>query len=134
MSHPQLPCLDQVDEIFNIIEPFFAKRWVHVELRLAPPTRGDFEEVQPDEAHDTYVGPGVDVTVLTCHPYGFARDEHPDSVANVRQCQPLAFRGISDDAGRAKLCFLPAEINKVQVSETEKFYGCEILLPKSKVN
>merc|ERR1719443_2274272 len=31
----------------------------------------------------------------------------------------MAFKGISDDAGRARICFMPAEINKVQVAETE---------------
>jgi hypothetical protein len=134
IAHPQLPCLDQVDEIFALIEPYFAKRWLHVELRLAPPVKGDFEEVDPDCSHDTYAGPNIDVCVLACHAYGFARDEHPDCVANVRQCQPLTFRGVTDDAGRAKLCFLPAEVNKVQVAETERFYGCETLLPKGKVS
>jgi len=136
MSHPQLPGLDQVDEIFGILQPYFAKRWVTVELRLAPPIKGEFEELdgEAEKLYDNYVGAGVDVTVLACHPYGFARGEQSESTANVRQCQPIAFKGVSDDAGRARLCFLPAETNKVQVGETERFYGAETVLPKSKMS
>jgi hypothetical protein len=134
VSHPQLPSLEQVDEIFDIIQPYFAKRWLIVELRLAPPTKGDFEEAdaEAEKLHDAYVGANVEVTVLACHPYGFARNQ-ADSVVHVKQCQPLAFKGISDDAGRARLCFLPADINKVQVAETERFYGTEAVLPKSQI-
>lgn len=136
ISHPQLPGLDQVDEIFAIMEPYFAKRWLIVELRLAPPIKGEFEEVdtEGDKLHDPYVGADVDVTVLACHPYGFARGDQAEGVAHVRQCQPLVFKGVSDDAGRARLCFLPAEINKVQVAETERFYGAETVVTKSKMS
>jgi len=132
VSHPQLPSLDQVDEIFEVMKPYFAKRWLTVELRLAPPIRGEFEEidVQGEKLHDSYVGAGVDVTVLACHPYGFARGDEAGSIATVRQCQPISFKGVSDDAGRARLCFLPADINKVQVAETERFHGTETVLPK----
>jgi len=135
ISHPQLPTLDQVDEIFDVLQPYFAKRWLVVELRLAPPIKGEFEEVDPeaDKLHDAYVGADVNVTVLACHPYGFARGDQAESVAHIRQCQPLAFKGVSDDAGRARLCFLPADINKVQVAETERFYGAEKVLPKSEM-
>lgn len=136
ISHPQVPALDQVDEIFDIIQPYFAKRWLVVELRLAPRIKGEFEEVdvEGDQLHDPYVGADVDVTVLACHAYGFARGEQAESVVHVNQCQPLVFKGVSDIAGKARLCFLPAEINKVQVAETERFYGSETVLPRSKVS
>jgi len=135
ISHPQLPSLEQVDEIFEIMQPFFAKRWICCELRLAPPVRGEFEDPdEGDQQYDTYVGAGVDVTLLACHPYGFAGGNQADGIANVRQCQPMSFKGVSDDAGRARLCFLPAEVNKVQVAETERFYGTEIVLPISKMS
>lgn len=135
ISHPQLPTLDQVDEIFDVMQPYFSKRWLVVELRLAPPVKGEFEELdaETEKLHDPYVGADVDVTVLACHPYGFARGEQAEGTAHVRQCQPLAFKGVSDDSGRARLCFLPAEINKVQVAETERYYGTEVVLPKSKM-
>lgn len=133
MEHPQLPTLDQVDEIFEILQPYFAKRWIVVELRLAPPFKSEFEEADPEGTiHDPNVGAGVDVTLLACHPHGFARGgEQAGSVVNVKQCQPLAFKGISDSAGKARLSFLPADINKVQVAETERFYGTEMTLLKS---
>jgi hypothetical protein len=136
VSHPQLPSLDQVDEIFEIMQPYFAKRWLTVELRFAPPIRGEFEEidVQGETLHDAYVGPGVDVTVLACHPYGFARGEQTGGIAAVKQCQPITFKGVSDDAGRVRLSFLPADINKVQVAETERFHGTEILMPREKMS
>lgn len=136
ISHPQLPSLDQVDEIFTAMQPYFAKRWLTVELRLAPPIRGEFEDVDPaaDFEHDSYVGAGVDVTVLACHPYGFARGDQAGEPASVKQCQPIVFKGCSDDAGRARLCFLPADVNKVQVAETERFLGTELSLPKSSMS
>merc|ERR1712113_780817 len=28
------------------------------------------------------------------------------------------------------ICFLPAEVNKIQVAETERFHGSEVMLPK----
>lgn len=136
MSHPQLPTLDQVEEIFDIVQPYFAKRWLIVELRLAPPIKGEFEELDPegDKLHDPYVGAGVDVTVLACHPYGFARGDQAESVPHVRHCQPLAFKFTSDDAGRARCSFLPADINKVQVAETGRFYGAETVLLKNQMS
>lgn len=132
ISHPNLPSLEQVDEIFHLIEPFFSKRWLIVELRLAPPMKVGFDDAVPEDndAHDPFVGAGVNVTVLACHPYGFARDAQLDQVADVRQCQPLAFRSVSDDAGKASICFLPADINKVQIAETDRFYGTEIVVQK----
>jgi len=129
VCHPQLPTLDQVDEIFNSIWPYFAKRWLIVELRSTIPDKADLEdaETHANKVRDAYIGAGVEVTLLACHPYGFARGGQAESVA---QCQPMAFKGVSDDAGRARLCFLPADINKVQVAETESFYGAEAVLPK----
>ncbi|CAK0797506.1 unnamed protein product, partial [Prorocentrum cordatum] len=63
MAHPEVPALEQVDEIFASLEPYFAKRWLHVELKLGQPVRGEFEEPLPGEAgerlEDTLVGPDV---------------------------------------------------------------------------
>jgi hypothetical protein len=134
VSHPDIPSLDQCDEIFAFIEPVFEKRRLHVELRKGAPIRGEFDDVSPSE-YDTLVGAGVPVTLLACHPHGFASDR-PDgqSVAHVTQCQPLAFHGFSDEAGYAKICFLPADTNKIVVNETELFHGTEVLLLGSKVN
>lgn len=137
MAHPQLPTLEQVDEIFDQIEPYFAKRWLVVELRLAPPIRGEFEELDVEGdavAHDPHVGGGVDITVLACHPHGFATGGVATGAAHVTQCQPLIFKGISDDAGRAKICFLPADINKVQVAETGRFHGTEVTLLRTQMS
>mmetsp|Transcript_57901 Transcript_57901/g.147002 ORF Transcript_57901/g.147002 Transcript_57901/m.147002 type:complete len:399 (-) Transcript_57901:117-1313(-) len=138
ISHPASPSVEQVDEIFAQIEPYFAKRWVCVELSLGEPIKGVFDEdLAGEEAehppHDPHVGPGVGVTLLACHAYGFAREQTEYLAPHVRHCQPLAFRSISDDAGRAKICFLPAEVNKVQVAETESFHGTEVLLPKADI-
>lgn len=136
MLHPEVPNLSQVDEIFAQIEPYFAKRWLTIELRLAPPIRGEFEEAgQADveeQAHETEVGAGVGVNVLACHAFGFARDQQA-AAAHVRDCQPVVFKGLSDSDGRAKVCFLPAEVNKIQVAETDRFYGHEIVLPKADI-
>mmetsp|Transcript_54198 Transcript_54198/g.87570 ORF Transcript_54198/g.87570 Transcript_54198/m.87570 type:complete len:407 (+) Transcript_54198:52-1272(+) len=135
MPHPQIPSMEQVDDIFAQIEPYFAKRWLVVQLLLSAPVRGEFEEVDSqaqsigeDEGH---VGAGVGVTLLACHPYGFASEQSTDgnAVAHVSQCQPMAFKAVTDQAGQAKICFLPAGGNKVQVSETERFHGAEVALP-----
>eukprot|EP00747_Dinoflagellata_sp_TGD_P182391 gnl/TRDRNA2_/TRDRNA2_36631_c0_seq1.p1 gnl/TRDRNA2_/TRDRNA2_36631_c0~~gnl/TRDRNA2_/TRDRNA2_36631_c0_seq1.p1 ORF type:complete len:430 (-),score=73.92 gnl/TRDRNA2_/TRDRNA2_36631_c0_seq1:112-1242(-) len=137
-AHPTIPTLEQCDDIFADIEPYFAMRWLHLDLRMAPPVRGEFDLIDAAEGtgekpqHDTHVGGGVDVTVLACHAYGFAR-EKSEGVVRVSDCQPIAFRGVSNDAGLVKVCFLPAEINKIQVAETERFYGTDILLPGSKI-
>jgi len=144
MSHPDIPQLSQVDEVFDIIQPYFAKRWLHVELRMAPPVKGMFEgepidgsaaeaAAPAEDRSEESVGAGVEVTILACHPFGFARDEQASNVAGVKQCQPLLFKGSSDHSGRARLCFLPAEVNKVQVAETERFYGYEAMLPCSQM-
>jgi hypothetical protein len=132
ISHPDLPSIEQVDEIFGAIEPWFAKRWLIIELRLARPMKLGFDEAVPDDtaAHDPFVGGGVDVTVLACHPYGFARDVHVAQVADVRQCLPLAFTGVTDDSGRSRICFLPAEMNKIQIAETDRFHGTEVVLQR----
>lgn len=139
MAHPQIPSLEQVDEIFDHIEPWFAKRWLVVELCLAPPIKGEFEELDAETAdeplpHETFVGAGVDITLLSCHPHGFATGGQAEGAAHVTQCQPLIFKGVSDHAGAAKLCFMPADINKVQVAETERFHGCETTLHRSQMN
>lgn len=138
IAHPAAPSLDQVDEIFAVIEPYFAKRWVVVELCLGPPIKGAFDEdLGGEEAellpHETEVGPGTAVTLLACHAYGFAREQTEYLAPHVRHCQPIAFRGITDDAGRAKICVLPADVNKVQVAETERFHGAEVMLKKSDI-
>eukprot|EP00929_Paragymnodinium_shiwhaense_P079823 TRINITY_DN4160_c0_g1_i5.p1 TRINITY_DN4160_c0_g1~~TRINITY_DN4160_c0_g1_i5.p1 ORF type:complete len:258 (-),score=53.06 TRINITY_DN4160_c0_g1_i5:600-1373(-) len=127
MAHPEVPALEQVEQIFAVVEPYFAKRWAIVELRVAPPVRGEFEEdaassssaAPPPPAQQA--GAGVDVTLLACHPYGFARDAGQAQVAHVTQCQPIVFKGVTDATSRAKICFLPAEVNKIQVAETETF-------------
>jgi len=141
MAHPECPTVDQVDQIFAEIEPYFAKRWVWVQLRMGPAVKGAFEDDLTGEGltaarppdDDSYVGAGVGVTILACHAYGFAREQAEGSAPHVRHCQPLVFRGISDDAGVARICFLPAEINKIQVAETERFHGTEVSLPRADV-
>jgi len=137
IAHPDVPSLDQVPAIFEQIEPFFAKRWLIVELSLGPPIRGDLEEIDEDLEeelpHDTYVGGGYEVTVLALHPYGFAREQKTGASANaphVATCQPIVFKGTTDDAGRAKICFLPADLNKIQIAETGKFMSQEVTLPR----
>jgi len=139
IAHPDTPSLDQVDAIFEQISPYFAKRWLIVELRLAAPIRGEFEDDEGPGAaaptpHDSHVGSGVAVTVLACHAYGFARNETGGGVAGVEQCRPLPFDGTTDDAGSAKICFLPAQTNKVVVAETGRFHGTEVTLPLERVN
>lgn len=135
ISHPSVPQLDQVDHVFDELAPYFAKRWIVVELRLAPPLRGEFEEDDAEGAdrppHDSHVGRAVAVTLLACHASGFARGE--GRAAHVSMCPPMVFKGITDDAGGCKICFLPAETNKVQVAETELFYGSEVILTKDQL-
>eukprot|EP00931_Biecheleriopsis_adriatica_P008773 TRINITY_DN109903_c0_g1_i1.p1 TRINITY_DN109903_c0_g1~~TRINITY_DN109903_c0_g1_i1.p1 ORF type:complete len:394 (-),score=85.70 TRINITY_DN109903_c0_g1_i1:96-1277(-) len=138
MAHPELPSLEQVDGIFAQIEPYFAKRWLVVQLRLAPPVRGEFEEADTTEdalaSADSHVGAGVQVTLLACHPLGFASDAAAeDGVTHVSQCQPLSFKALTDHAGQAKICFLPAALNRVQVEETDRFHGNEVSLLASDI-
>mmetsp|Transcript_59480 Transcript_59480/g.128652 ORF Transcript_59480/g.128652 Transcript_59480/m.128652 type:complete len:402 (-) Transcript_59480:123-1328(-) len=129
MAHPEVPALEQVDEIFADIEPYFAKRWLTVELRLSAPVRGEFQEADPEApSHDSCVGAGVVIDVLACHAFGFAGAEGVDA-AHVTQCQPIVFKGISDNDGRARMCILPAAINKIHVAETDRFYGTEAVVP-----
>uniref|UniRef100_A0A7S4QZP6 Uncharacterized protein n=1 Tax=Alexandrium monilatum TaxID=311494 RepID=A0A7S4QZP6_9DINO len=135
VSHPEVPSVEQVDSIFAEIEPYFAKRWLVAELRMGLPIQGDLEEVEgvaaEEPGHDEHVGAGVDVTILACHAYGFARGQADGAAPHVRHCQPMAIRAVTDDAGRARACFLPAEVNKVQVAETDLFHGTEVTLPKA---
>jgi len=70
----------------------------------------------------------VAVTILACHPLGFAREQGDKAAMHVASCQPIAFRGVTDEAGRAKICFLPAEINKIRVDDTDGFHGSELTL------
>lgn len=127
MPHPEIPSLDEVDGIFERIEPFFAKRWLRVQLALEAPARGEFEDAE-QRIEDAYVGAGHVVCVLACHPRGFATEASTDGVVHVSQCQPLPFQAITDAAGQAKICFLPAALNKVQVAETDFFHGTEVSL------
>lgn len=139
LAHPQTPGLEQVGEIFKELEPYFAKRWVCVELCMAPPVKGEFEDIDREAAgeeapvHDPHVGGGVAVTLLACHANGFARNTAETGAAHVRTCKPMVFEGTSDDSGRAKLCFLPAEVNKIQVAETERFHFAESMLTKAAI-
>lgn len=140
VSHPDLPSLSEIEQIFSQIQPYFAKRWLHIALAFAPPVKGEFQDLDADAsenpAFDAHIGGGVDVTLLACHPYGFARDQQggADAVAHVTQCQPMVFKAVSDDGGVAKMCFLPADINKVQVAETARFYGTEVVMKKDNLN
>eukprot|EP00930_Biecheleria_cincta_P084298 TRINITY_DN7378_c0_g1_i1.p1 TRINITY_DN7378_c0_g1~~TRINITY_DN7378_c0_g1_i1.p1 ORF type:complete len:397 (-),score=64.03 TRINITY_DN7378_c0_g1_i1:11-1180(-) len=127
-AHPELPSMDQVDSIFGQIEPYFAKRWLVVQLYLAPLTTGEFEEPTDAGYEDGHVGAGAAVTLLACHPLGFASDPGVTPVTHVSQCQPLCFRAVTDHAGQAKMCFLPAALNKIQVAETDRFHGTEVSL------
>merc|ERR1711871_1207045 len=71
------------------------------------------------------MGGGVEVLVLSMHPFGFASN---GAAAHVASCQPVEFRAITRDDGKATMCFLPAQINKVRVAETEAFYAREVAL------
>mmetsp|Transcript_98407 Transcript_98407/g.228207 ORF Transcript_98407/g.228207 Transcript_98407/m.228207 type:complete len:397 (+) Transcript_98407:79-1269(+) len=132
ISYPDVPALEQVEGIFAELEPYFAKRWLIVELCLGVPIQGDLEvvdKVTADEpGHDEHIGAGVEVSILACHAYGFAREQANSPAPHVSHCQPMVFKALTDDAGRARACFLPADINKIQVTETEVFYGAEITL------
>jgi len=46
----------------------------------------------------------------------------------------MTFKGISDIAGRAKICFLPAEVNRLQIAETDEFHGYDGILKKGDLN
>ena len=64
VPYPEVPALDKVHEIFEEIEPYFAKRWLVVNLSLGPPVRGMFDaelgrEVTEISPHETQVGAGV---------------------------------------------------------------------------
>lgn len=135
-TFPDAPGDADVDRIFGEIEPFFAKRWLTVQLKLAAPIRGEFEALEEGadaSPHDDHVGAGAVVTVLACHALGFAR-EKAEGVAHVAECRPMTFQGTSDTSGLAKICFLPADVNKLQVSETDTFHGFECMIPKASIN
>lgn len=137
MAHPEVPTVEQVDDIFSKIQVYFDKRWVFVELKLGKPVKGEFEEPLEEEPEaalaSSLVGADVAVTVLALHPYGSARDTRNGATAHVTQCAPLSFSTVTDNAGVAKICFLPADINKVQVAETSRFHSCEVQLPRTEV-
>lgn len=107
-----------------------------MELKLGKPIRGEFEEPDPndlEEVDSTFVGADVTVAVLALHPFGHATNVPNGAVANVSQCVPISFFGLTDDAGIAKLCFIPADINKIQVSETERFHGLDRQILKTEM-
>mmetsp|Transcript_11838 Transcript_11838/g.21599 ORF Transcript_11838/g.21599 Transcript_11838/m.21599 type:complete len:411 (-) Transcript_11838:36-1268(-) len=146
MNYPDAPALEQVEAIFDMITPYFAKRWLHIELCVAPrPQLTDITAATaaPDAADEQpednacegmqATAAGMAITVLACHALGFARNQSSSGIAHVTQCQPMSVRSVADDSGKAKICFLPADINKVQVAETEKFYGTEVQLLKEKM-
>lgn len=134
-GYPDVLGENDVDRVFAEIQPFFAKRWITVQLKLAAPIRGEFEE--PDDAekplHDTHVGAGALVTIVACHAVGHAlqADGIPRRAEHVAECRPMCFKSVTDDAGVAKLCFLPAEVNRLQVGETDSFRGYDGALPSS---
>lgn len=136
--HPEHPNIEDLGEIYSQIEQYFVKRWIIVELSSGLPfadNLDDAEQFEQEDARapiDSHIGAGVGVTILACHAYGFARGK-PDCIAHVRNCQPLAFRSVSDESGRAKLCFLPADINKIHVAETDRFHSTEVMLPKANI-
>ena len=108
LLHPEVPSLEQVDDVFKAIEPYFAKRWLKIQLAWDAPAAGDFAsppDITGSLAHQ-------EVTVLACHPRGFASEK--ESAVHVSQCQPLSFKATTDEAGQAQVCFLPAKLNKVQ--------------------
>lgn len=135
-AFPEVPSEPDIDRIFNEVEPFFAKRWLVVDLKLGEPARGEFETADAEGDRQPYeeaVGAGALVTVLACHALGFAREKDV-STAHVTDCQPMTFKGISDIAGRAKICFLPAEVNRLQIAETDEFHGYDGILKKGDLN
>jgi len=136
-AYPEIPTEASIAKIYTEIEPFFAKRWLLIKLKLGSPIRGEFEDVDAEDPtkppHETAVGAGAQVEVLACHASGFAR-EPTQGVAHVTQCEPMIFKGVSDDAGEVKLCFLPAEVNKVRVKETDRFHSTDVVVKKSELN
>lgn len=136
-AFPEVPSENDIDRIFAEVEPFFAKRWLVVDLKLGEPIRGEFEDADTGgerPPHDEAVGRGALVTVLACHALGFARSKDGGDTAHVTECQPMEFNGVSDDAGRAKICFLPAEVNRLQVAETDDFLGFDGMIKFSELN
>jgi len=137
MAYPELPTEDSISKVFTEIEPFFAKRWLQIKLKLGAPIRGEFEDLDAEDPtkppYESIVGAGAQVEVLACHPSGFAR-EPTQGVAHVTKCEPMSFKGVSDDAGVVKLCFLPAEVNKIRVKETDRFHAFEAVVKKSELN
>lgn len=108
LPHPEVPTLEQVDDVFGAIEPYFAKRWLKIQLAWDTPAAGDF--ASPLDITGSLAD--QEVTVLACHPRGFASSA--ESAVHVSQCQPLSFKATTDQAGQAQVCFLPAALNKVQ--------------------
>jgi hypothetical protein len=134
MAYPEIPTEDGLTKIFADIEPFFAKRWLQISLKMGSPIRGEFEDADAETTpHESAVGAGAQVEVLACHASGFAR-EPTQGVAHVTQCEPMIFKGVSDDAGMVKLCFLPAEVNKIRVKETDRFHSTDLVVKKSELN
>eukprot|EP00746_Dinoflagellata_sp_MGD_P000253 gnl/MRDRNA2_/MRDRNA2_100451_c0_seq1.p1 gnl/MRDRNA2_/MRDRNA2_100451_c0~~gnl/MRDRNA2_/MRDRNA2_100451_c0_seq1.p1 ORF type:complete len:396 (-),score=94.12 gnl/MRDRNA2_/MRDRNA2_100451_c0_seq1:102-1289(-) len=135
-AYPEIPTEASLEKIFAEIEPFFAKRWLLIKCTLGSPIRGEFEDADAEDPtkppHESLVGAGAQVEVLACHASGFAR-EPTQGVAHVTQCEPMTFKGISDDAGVVKLCFLPAEVNKIRVKETDRFHSTEMVIKKSEL-
>lgn len=136
-AYPEKVTEASIDKIFTEIEPFFAKRWLKINLKLGPPLKGEFEDEDAEDPTkpppETLVGAGSQVEVLACHASGFAR-EPTQGVAHVTKCEPMIFKGVSDDAGVVKICFLPAEVNKIRVKETKLFHSTEIVLKASDVD
>jgi len=132
-AHPEVPSMDQVDDIFAQVEPYFAKRWLQVQLCMAPPVIGEFDEPIENGREDGHVGAGAAVTLLACHPLGFASDPGATPVTHVSLCQPICFKAMTDHAGQAKICFLPAALNKIKVEETDRFHGTEVTLLASEI-
>jgi hypothetical protein len=136
-AHPEPITEASVDKIFGEIEPFFAKRWLLVKLKLGSPIRGEFEADDAEDPgkppYESAVGAGAQVEVLACHASGFAR-EPTQGVAHVTQCEPMIFKGVSDDAGVVKLCFLPADVNKIRVKETDRFHSTDVIVKKTELN
>lgn len=136
-AYPEIPTEDSLTGIFKEIEPYFAKRWLVVKLELGAPIRGEFEDADAEDPtrppHSSSVGAGAQVEVLACHASGFAR-EPTQGVTHVTKCEPVAFKGVSNDAGVAKICFLPAEVNKIRVLETDIFHPCTVSLPLTDLN
>lgn len=136
MAYPEIPTEASLQNIYAEIEPFFAKRWLYIKLKLGSPIRGEFEEADAEDPtkppYETVIGAGAQVEVLACHASGFAR-EPTQGVTHVTQCEPMVFKGVSDDAGMVKICFLPAEVNKIRVKETDRFHSTDVVVKKSEL-